>query len=107
MSLPSAVALADGVRIVDLALTMVALGAVAMYVYRYSQRYRLEVLRRRRLQVTWISSLSFLGLLISGAVVDIQRFGLVLSPVTPIHLGSVLLALVSVYLVASSEYAEL
>jgi hypothetical protein len=98
---------ADGLRIFDLTLTMFALGAVAMYVYRYSRRYRRALLQRRSLSVTWISGLSFLGLLVAGAVVDIQRFGLPLTPVTPIHVVSVILALIAAYLVATSDYAEL
>jgi uncharacterized membrane protein YdfJ with MMPL/SSD domain len=98
---------ADGVRIADLTLTMLAVGAVTMYIYRYTQRYRREVLQRRRLTVTWVSSLSFLALLLAGAYVDIARFGLVLSPVTPLHLLGVVGALISTYLVAISDYAEL
>jgi hypothetical protein len=98
---------ADGLRIIDLVLTMFALGAVAMYVFRYTQRYRRALLQRRSLTVTWISSLSFVGLLLAGAVVDILRFRLVLSPITPIHLVSVILTLVAIFLAATSDYAEL
>jgi hypothetical protein len=103
----SGIDFADGLRIVDLAITMLGLGAVAMYVFRYTQRHRAALLRRRSLAVTWISSLSFVGLLVAGAIVDIQRFGLVLTAVTPIHLVSVILALFATYLVARSDYAEL
>jgi hypothetical protein len=98
---------ADALRIFDLLLTMPTLLAVVMYTLRYTQRYRTELLKRKRLRVTWLASVSWIGLLTSGALVDIQRFGLPLSPVTPVHVAAVILSLITIFLVARADYAEL
>lgn len=87
------------IRVIDLTLTAICVGAygytIALYIRNRSAQ--LAVAQSSTLLILTFS-LSYVLLLVAGAMVDILRIHLELSPYTPIHLVAVLFGIWSLYL---------
>lgn len=90
---------ADLIRVADLSLTAICVGAYGytLALYLRNRRARLSVQQSSTLLLLTFSA-SYVLLLVAGAAIDIQRLHLGLSPYTPIHLAAVLFGIWSLYL---------
>lgn len=96
----------DVLRIINMALTAIAVGAIGWYmlnfVFKYRSRFGMSEYR-----VTILAASSFTLLLLSGVIIDIIRLHQELSLYTPTHVAGAILALIAVFLAAQNQTARL